>query len=320
MYRYWVQQRNESAGCTEKVPENLLSSNNRELVCKFMRYFVLEVRQENGEQYNPSTIRGILCGLNRTMKERGADFSILNKNDPAFRELMLTLDSITSNLHRCGVGVTRKNAPVIPIDHENVFWDKGLLGFDDPKALQRATFFCVGLHFVLRGVEEQHQLKRKQIVRHPADFAVYSEEVYYEYTEYVSKKNQHRFKDINSRSTSVRVFASPEGKHCAVRVLDAYIQKLPEFSDDFYLRPLSKTPHSGPWYARAKVGVNTLKNFMPDLSKEAGLSVHYTNHSLRATAITRMYEGGIPENLISEKSGHKSTFVAMKPHLYNRKK
>ena len=40
--------------------------------------------------------------------------------------------------------------------------------------------FCVGLHFVLRGVEEQHQLKRKQIVRHPADIDVYSEEVYYE--------------------------------------------------------------------------------------------------------------------------------------------
>ena len=42
-----------------------------------------------------------------------------------------------------------------------------------------------------------------------------------------------------------------------VRALDAYIQKLPESPDDFYLRPLLKTLHSGPWYARAKVGVNT---------------------------------------------------------------
>ena len=40
--------------------------------------------------------------------------------------------------------------------------------------------------------------------------------------------------------------------------------------------------------------------------KGSSSSVQYTNHSLRATAITRMYEGGIPENLISEKSGHKS--------------
>ena len=191
VYRSWVQQRNERGNCTEKVPENLLGSDNPELVCKFMCYFVLEVRQENGEEYTPGTLRCLLSGINRTMKDRGATFSILNKNDPAFRELMLTLDSITSNLHRCGIGATRNNAPVISIDHEHMFWEKGLLGFDDPKALQRAAFFCIGLHFVLRGVEEQHHLKRKQLVRHPADFDVYSGNVYYEYTEYVSKNNQH---------------------------------------------------------------------------------------------------------------------------------
>jgi len=32
----------------------------------------------------------------------------------------------------------------------------------------------------------------------------------------------------------------------------------------------------------------------------------YTNHSLRATAITRMFNGSIPEKVIAEKSGHKS--------------
>ena len=306
MYHSWVQQRNERGDCTEKVPEYLLGSDNRELVCKFMRYFVLEVRQENGEQYNPGTIRSLLSGINRTMRERGVLFSIFNKNDPAFRELMLTLDSVTSNLHHCGIGASRKHAPVICIDHEHMFWEKGLLGFDDTKVLQRAAFFCMGLHFVLRGVEEQHQLKRKQLVRHPADFNVYSDDVYYEYIEYISKNNQHRFKDINSHSKTVKAFASPGGNHCIVRVFDAYIQKLPDFPDDFYLRPLLQTPHSGPWYARAKVGVNTLKKILPELSKEAAVGVHYTNHSLRATAITRMYEGGVPENLISEKSGHKS--------------
>ena len=42
------------------------------------------------------------------------------------------------------------------------------------------------------------------------------------------------------------------------------------------------------------------------MSKSAELSVQYTNHSLRSTAITRMYGGGIPEKVISEMSGHKS--------------
>lgn len=39
------------------------------------------------------------------------------------------------------------------------------------------------------------------------------------------------------------------------------------------------------------------------------LQGHYTNHSLRATAATRLYEGGINEQLIYEKMGHKSTAV-----------
>jgi hypothetical protein len=36
VYESWAKQRNEREGCTEKVPENLLVSDNRELICKFM--------------------------------------------------------------------------------------------------------------------------------------------------------------------------------------------------------------------------------------------------------------------------------------------
>ena len=50
-----------------------------------------------------------------------------------------------------------------------------------------------------------------------------------------------------------------------------------------------------------------MKTFMPDIAAESGLSVRCThNHSLRATAVTRMYNTGVPEKLIAEKSGHKS--------------
>ena len=45
---------------------------------------------------------------------------------------------------------------------------------------------------------------------------------------------------------------------------------------------------------------------MPEIAAESGLGVHYTNHTLRATAVTRMYNTGVPEKHIAEKSGHKS--------------
>ena len=99
-----------------------------------MRRFVLEARKEDGQAYNPATIRSLLSGLNRVMQENGTQFSILNKADPAFRELLLTLDSITSNLHQQGVGATKNSALVISREHENM-WDKGLLGFDNLRSL-----------------------------------------------------------------------------------------------------------------------------------------------------------------------------------------
>ena len=45
---------------------------------------------------------------------------------------------------------------------------------------------------------------------------------------------------------------------------------------------------------------------MPDIATESGLGFHYTSHSLRATAVMRMYNTGVPEKLIAEESGHKS--------------
>ena len=56
-----------------------------------------------------------------------------------------------------------------------------------------------------------------------------------------------------------------------------------------------------------RVGVNLLKNILPELSEQSGIDVRYTNHSLRATAITRMFNSGIPEKVIAETSGHRST-------------
>ena len=55
-----------------------------------------------------------------------------------------------------------------------------------------------------------------------------------------------------------------------------------------------------------QVGVNTLKSMLPELSRKSGNGMHYTNHSLRATSITRMFNNGLPEKVLAETSGHKS--------------
>ena len=112
------------------------------------------------------------------------------------------------------------------------------MGCDTPKALQRAVFFCVDLHFILRGFKEHHDRQVDQLKWCPPDTSVYSEEVYYEYQEFTSKNNQHRFKDINATNKSVRVYATPGSDRCVVHLPDFYLSKLSSDPPGFYLRPL----------------------------------------------------------------------------------
>ena len=100
-----------------------------------------------------------------------------------------------------------------------------------------------------------------------------------------------------------RVYAQVDSERCLVRLLDKYLLKLPENVLHLYVRPLDKVPdeESKPWYTKQRVGQNKLKEMLPSLSVDSGCSVRYTNHSLRATAATRMFSTGVPE-----KTGHRS--------------
>ena len=91
-----------------------------------------------------------------------------------------------------------------------------------------------------------------------------------------------------------------------------YLKKLPPEAhekDIFYCRPLENVKsesESGPWYTSVPVGKHTLGSKIKLICEKAGISGHKTNHSLRATAATEMYQGEVPEKLIQERTGHRS--------------
>ena len=307
-FKEWASNRSAMAP-SDPVPPDLLKSHDPELLCKWLCRFVMETRRTDGTQYPPATLRSLLSGVNRILQENKAPFSILDKDDRRFKDLLKTLDTLCSDLHRQGIGATKNSAKVIEPIHEDIFWQKGLLGFSTPKVLQRTVFFYVGLNFVLRGVQEQQDLIPSQFSRVPQDRSVYNAKVYYQYTELASKNNQHRFKDINAQNKVNRAYALPGNPRCIVKMLDKYLSLLPADAPYFYMRAYDefRDEQAGPVFTRQRVGVNTLKNVLPSLSKESGIGMRYTNHSLRATAITRMFNYGVEEKIIAETSGHKST-------------
>ena len=278
----------------------MLQSRDAKLVCKTLCKFVLETRNSSGQHYPPATIRCLLSGLNRILKENKAPFSILGKDDPQFHDLHCTMDSVSSELHKKGIGTEHKHAAVIATEEEDALWAAGSLGTSTPLSLQHTVYFYVGLQFCLRGVQEHYDLVPHQFTRFPADTSIYDNSVYYQYTEFISKNNQHRFKDIDMRNKQVRAYALPESDQCLVKLLDLYLSKLIPNSEHFYMRPLPKTPVDDikPWYTRQRVGVNTIKQVLQKIFSSTGYDAKYTNHSLRATAITRMFNGNIPEKAI----------------------
>ena len=293
----------------KRVPEGLFESSTSALtVCEWLCKFVLETRQENGSPYPPKSLYSILCGLYRISRSNDVDFNFLDKNNPDFRCLHRTLDSLFRDLHSKGIWAQAKSAQIISFDDEQLLWDKGIFSFDNPQNLQRLVFFYVGLQMSLRGCQEHHELKVEQFTRFPADKDEYTENTYYEYREFISKNNQHRYKDLHYDSKTVKVFAIVDSSKCLVKILDNYLAKLPANPKTFYLRPASKVSIADAlksWYITVPIGVNTIKKFLPSMCAEAGLTVQYTNHSLRATSASRMFAKNVPEKIIKEKTGHR---------------
>ena len=198
---------------------------------------------------------------------------------------MLTMDSLSSDLHSKGIGAQRRSAEIITHEDEELFWAKGSLGSGSPQTLQHTVFFYIGLQFCLRGVQEQYELSPSQLIRYPPDMTVFNEEVHYKYTEFISKNNQHRFKDINTSNKQGYSYAFPGNNRCLVKLLDSYLSKLPPNSSYLYMRPLPAFPDdlSKPWYTKQRVSINSIKQFVPRICNACKLERKYTNHSLRAT-------------------------------------
>ena len=95
---------------------------------------------------------------------------------------------------------------------------------------------------------------------------------------------------------------------CFVRLFQLYLSKLPQDcpKNAFYFKPLQKYSASGVWFSKQPLGHNKLHKMMSSICSAAGISGYKTNHSLRATSASRLYQTGIDEQLITETTGHRS--------------
>ena len=71
----------------------------------------------------------------------------------------------------------------------------------------------------------------------------------------------------------------------------------------FFLRA-KKCPLESVWYDCTPVGRDHLKKFTEKMCLEAGISEKKTNHSLRATGASALFNAGVSERIIRDVTGH----------------
>ena len=175
------------------------------LLFKWLCRYVIETRREDGTHL-PSTLPSLSQSNNATS-------SILDKHDPQFRDLIKT---VSSGLHKLVLPCTKHSM--------KIYGRRAYLDRLHPRYSNTLSFFT--LAWTLWAASPS------QLVRVP-DVAVYDKSVYYQYTEFISENNQHRFKSTNK---SVHTCAQPGSSRWIVQLLDTYMALLPPGSPVFYLR------------------------------------------------------------------------------------
>ena len=168
-----------------------------------------------------------------------------------------------------------------------------------PKQLLNAVFFTTGLYCCLR---------RGCLCF--SDFRRTSDPDVWTYIERASKNRQDGLLHSKLEHKTVLKYAiHSAGERCPVSILDLYFAKVPaeaiRVDSAFYLCPLERMPDDVmlPWFSKQAVGKNKLNTMVKTMCVTDGVLTK-TNHSLRATAATEMFQASVPEKAIQKRSGH----------------
>uniref|UniRef100_A0A1X7UMI5 ZMYM2-like/QRICH1 C-terminal domain-containing protein n=1 Tax=Amphimedon queenslandica TaxID=400682 RepID=A0A1X7UMI5_AMPQE len=238
------------------------------------------------------------------VSENPKAINFLDEKDPEFAGLRGVRDRVAKELWSAGIGVADKHTEGISYDEEQLLWSEGVLGFDNPRMLLNTVFFYNGKVLILRGGREHQELKFSQF-----SFGAERGKNYIQFVEMGSKNRSGSYKSKHSNKV-IKHYADPSlGKKCYYYILSFYWQKVHKHYDGncFYLQPCPHVPKESdrPWFLCQPIGRSTLDGMVSKMCNTVGIKGK-TNHSLRVTETTRLFNAHVLEKIVQERSGHLS--------------
>ena len=184
-------------------------------------------------------------------------------------------------------------------EEEATFWEKKLLGTTSAKSLLNTIYFYNGKIFGLRGGDH-----RKIVVNNfeiGPNFIKFEENASKTYhggicdLKYVPRKVKHVCHSIGEKH---------EPSRCLLEIYTLYIGLVETHAKAvtaFYFKPSTRRLA----FEKVPVGINSLNKILPEMCESAGFK-RKTAHSLRVTCVSSLFNAGVDEKLIRERSGHRS--------------
>ena len=132
---------------------------DHELLDEYISNFILSARKQDGTEYEPVSLRSIVSSLDRKLKRQKYPYSIMQNDGPAFNLTRTALKAKQKSLKKQGKGNRPFEAQPITDEEVDTLYNKGLLGGDSPNALLNTLWLNNSVHFGLRGVRENYQLR-----------------------------------------------------------------------------------------------------------------------------------------------------------------
>ena len=213
-----------------------------------------------------------------------------------------TFFAVTTELKKLGKVKTNHHQKITSQDLKKLY---SCFDVITPKGLQEKRLFDIIFFLVRRGRENLRQQTNQTFA---SPIAVDSCQRKYVYQAVDELDNNHGESDDPQDSvTDARMYEQPGNTLCPVRCFELYLSKLYPGLNSLRQRPKQTAmDDENIWYNKVVVGKKTLWLFMKKLSKSAELSKEYTNHCIRATAVTVLDQNNFEARHIMRVSGHKS--------------
>ena len=277
---------------------------------EYVANFILSVRKQNGEEYEPTSIRGIVSSLDRKLRRHGYAHSIIAEKTTAFSLTRNALKAKQKSLKRLGKGNKPHKAAPLTDNEINIMYEKNVLGDATPSSLLNTMWLNNMIHFGLRGTKEQYNLQW-------GDIALNKDSDGQEYLELNERQTKTRSGEnmCDVRQVAPKMYENKQSKsRDPVALYKLYAEKRPVAmkapETPFYIAPrtIPLKHKDDQWYLNQRVGEKKFGGLLKVMAQKAELdsNKNITNHSARKHLVQKLRDSNVAPTDIMHISGHKN--------------